>query len=98
MKKYLLGVAIVLFGITTTAFVVKHNQTTNLQTEVWFDFNGTPSEVDDETKYSTDANNTPECATSATYRCEIKAPVLPGSSPAMPDLDQIVDFRYKSQP
>ena len=98
MKKYLLGIAVVLFAITTTAFVVTSKETKALQSAVWFDFNGTPLQIGDETKYSLDANNVPECHVTATYRCEIKAPVLQGSSPAMPDLDNIVDNRYKSQP
>ncbi len=97
MKKYMLGFAALLLAITTTAFVV-NSKSHEAQSTVWFDFNGTPTEIDDETKYSLDANNTPDCAVSSTYRCEIKAPVLQGSSPSMPDLDHIVDYRYKSQP
>lgn len=89
-----------LLGLGVTAWALNDNKAKDLnasalganeanQTEVFWDYNGSrPLNSTDHVlpeKYSYAANQNLDCDKNTAF-CQIKAPVLPGSSPAQPDL------------
>lgn len=89
-----------LLGLGVTAWALNDNKAKDLnvsalgaheanQTEVFWDYNGSrPLNSTDHVlpeKYSYAANQNLDCDQFTAF-CQIKAPVLPGSSPAQPDL------------
>jgi len=100
MKKYLLGIVAMVLAIGFSAFTDQKSKAP-ASGEKWFVFNGVdPADLGDATKYSLDGTGSSPsvCPTdvSSSYRCQIEA--MPVGSPALPDLNTIIDERKRTTP
>lgn len=89
MKKYAFGIGALMLAIGFSSFSLAPKTTA-----VWYDFNGTASEHNIQSKYSLDIDNQFDCADNGTKRCEILAEP-DAVNPSLPDLNQSYTVRTK---